>query len=219
MKDGYTDPMSETPRPARKAARVIVVLLILVALIGVVGAVVLSRLLFTPVATAGPEVVLEIAPGQGLRRVSGELNRLGLVISARALEIFGRWQGYDTRLQAGRYLVSPTMTPVEILRKIVEGDAVFEEVVVTIPEGWSAAEIEDYLDLTGLFTREQFQEAVVMQDRYRDFEFLADLKDDTILDGYLFPDTYRILADSTPETVIRRMLTTFGQRVTPEQRQ
>jgi UPF0755 protein len=108
------------------------------------------------------------------------------------------------------------MTPVDMLEMIVAGDAVFDELTVTIPEGWSLDDIESAFEEMGLFERERFQEAVVMGDAYRDYPLLAPLLDDTILDGYLFPDTYRIFPASTPETIVRRMLDNFHRRVTPE---
>lgn len=178
----------------------------------------LWRSLYTGVAERAPSQVFEIPPGSGLRRVTRELSAAGFIQNPRALELYGRMNRLDTRLQAGRYLISSAMPAVEILEKIVTGDAVFDELVVTIPEGESAHDIELRLEALGLFSREQFARAAVMRPEYRDFEFLQPLADDTILDGYLFPDTYRVFADSTPESIVRRMLENFGRRVTPEMR-
>jgi len=172
--------------------------------------------LTTPVSSlpTGNDVVLfEIQPGSGLRTVSRRLEAAGFVPWAPALELYGRSRGYASRLQAGKYLLEPGMTPVDVLTRIVEGDAVFDELTVTIPEGWSANDIELYFEAQGLFSKEAFQRAVVMQDVYRDLPLLADLEANTILDGYLFPDTYRIFPDSTPESVVRRMLENFQQKI------
>jgi UPF0755 protein len=161
------------------------------------------------------ERIFEIRPNQSLRTVSRRMVDEGLARSALAIELYGRVQGYAARLQAGRYLVSSRMPPVEILEKIITGDAVFDELTITIPEGWSANDIELYLEGLGLFAKEEFAQAVVMQPAYRDFPLLAPLEQDTILDGYLFPDTYRIFEDSTPQTIVRRMLDNFHRRMTP----
>jgi len=169
--------------------------------------------LFRPGAPESDEVVFEIRPGQGLRQVSRNLEAADLVPTGLVLEVYGRYRGYAGRLQAGSYRVSRAMPPAEILAKIVSGDAVVEELTVTIPEGWSLDDIERYFEELGLFSRERFQEAAVMRDIYEDFSFLADLERDTILDGYLFPDTYRIYPDSTPESIVRRMLDNFRRRV------
>ncbi|MDA3951979.1 MAG: endolytic transglycosylase MltG [Spirochaeta sp.] len=176
------------------------------------GAWLVFDMLTTPHSDVDTEKLFEIRPGDGLRAVTRRLETANLIPWAPALEGYARWRGYAGVLQAGRYLLSPAMTPVEMIATIVSGDAVFDELTITIPEGWSANDIELYLEAQGLFTKEQFQEAVVMGARYRDFPFLADLADDTILDGYLFPDTYRIFADSTPEGIVLRMLGRFAER-------
>jgi len=120
------------------------------------------------------------------------------------------------RIQAGRYSLDPSLTPRDFLDQFVSGDAIIDDLVVAIPEGWSLYDIELYFEELGLFPKERFQQAAVMQDQYRDFPLLDHLVDDTILDGYLFPDTYRIFPDSTPESIVERMLTAFHDRLSPD---
>jgi UPF0755 protein len=47
-----------------------------------------------------------------------------------------------------------------------------------------------------------------------DYPFVPDAL--TTLEGYLFPDTYRLPARATPADLVRRMLDNFGQRLKPE---
>ncbi len=212
--------------PMRRKITLVTGVVVLLGFLAIAGAATLffivQKHLYSPMAAPGPEdvpeVIFEIEPGQPLRVVSRELVSAGLARDARILEWYARYRGYQARLQAGRYQVSPALSPAEVLDRIVAGDAVFEEITVTIPEGWSLDEIGTYLQEVGLFPREEFLRAVVMQDLYRDFDFLAPLQDDTILDGYLFPETYRVFPESTPESLIRRMLTTFSQRVAEDLR-
>ena len=198
--------------------RVFAILLPLLIILGAVGAAggYLYQALYVPNATAEESSVFEIRPGQGLRSVAEELQAQAYISSSLAFELYARFQGWEERLQAGRYLISDRMSSVEILEKIVSGDAVFDEMIITIPEGWSLADIELYFETLGLFSKEEFAQAAVMQDAYDDFWFLAPLQDDTILDGYLFPDTYRIFSNSTPISIVRRMLTNFGNRLSPQ---
>lgn len=186
-----------------------------------VGLGTVQGVLFQPMSdtSEAASFVFEIRPNQSLRSVSRALVSAELARSAIILEAYGRSRELQTRLQAGRYLVAPTMAPAEILAKIASGDAVFDEIVITVPEGWSLNDIELHLEEMGLFSKERFAQAAVMQDGYRDFELVSALEDDTILDGYLFPDTYRIFEDSTPESIVRRMLQNFERRLTPEIRE
>jgi len=192
------------------------VLLILVILLGAAGGVLalaVQSWLFVPVGRQG---IFEITPGRSLRGVSREMVSAGYAGNAMALELYGRYNGFAGRLQAGRYLIEANQTPVQILSRIVSGDAVFDELTITIPEGWSVTDIEEYLERLGLFPLAEFQSAVVMQDAYREFSLLSDLDNDTILDGYLFPDTYRIFSNSTPQSIIRRMIANLESRIPPD---
>lgn len=206
----------------RRIALVAVVGLVVIAL-GTVGVHrVVQYHLYTPVwqgpAEDAPEFLLEIERGQGLRTVATLMVEAGLAHNARILEWYGRYHGFQTRLQAGRYQASPGRSPTEILRRIVAGDAVFEEITITIPEGWGVEDIERYLAEVGLFEPRDFRAAALMQEGYRGFEILSDLEDGTLLEGYLFPETYRVFPESTPVSLVRRMIGTLEQRVSRDLR-
>lgn len=199
----------------KRTARVVSFFLVVFLLGGIgAGTVVVARFFLTE--PAGYEGIFEIRPGETLRSVSRHMERLGIVGYAKLLELYGRYKGYSGRLQAGRYVIAPDQSPVRILSRIVSGDAVFNELTITIPEGWSVSDIERYFEDLGLFSVQEFQVAVTMQEEYRDFTALKDLQDDTILDGYLFPDTYRIFSDSTPRSIVRRMLANFENKLPPD---
>ena len=200
------------PDDMKRALPIVLVVVLLV----VAGSAALAwRSLTTPVlaSPASETIILEIRPGASLRQVSRDLEAQGLVAFAPLVEGYARLSGYAARLQAGRYALDRSMTPVEMVDTIVSGDAVFDELTLTIPEGWSLNDIENYFEAIGLFSKERFQEAAVMQDRYRGYPLLVDLPDDSILDGYLFPDTYRVFPDSTPESIVARMIDNFHRRI------
>ncbi len=208
--------MSETQRRGIRLALKIVILLAALVFAAAVGLTITGGiLLFQGTDPAAEEMVITIQDGATLRSVSRNLAAEGLARNAGVLEVYGRFAGLGARLQAGEYIVSGAMSPADILQKVAGGDAVFDEIEITIPEGWSLDDIEHHMEEQGLFSVAEFQTAAVMQDAYRDFSFLSHLEDNTILDGYLFPDTYRVFRDSTPISVVRRMLANFGRRVVP----
>jgi UPF0755 protein len=51
------------------------------------------------------------------------------------------------------------------------------------------------------------------------YDFLASLPANATLEGYLFPDTYRLPADADAAYLVNAMLANFGRRVTPTMRQ
>lgn len=102
-----------------------------------------------------------------------------------------------------------------------------EEKTVRILEGWTNKDIAEYLEESGLWPAEEFLSAVGTHQA----GFTPDAKPDLTvwrgkyewlpedidsLEGYLFPDTYRIYASSTPDELISRMLDNFDLKLNPE---
>jgi UPF0755 protein len=50
------------------------------------------------------------------------------------------------------------------------------------------------------------------------FDFLRVLPDNATLEGYLFPDTYRIFKDAAAEDIVVKMLANFDKKLAPETR-
>jgi UPF0755 protein len=91
-----------------------------------------------------------------------------------------------------------------------------EEIKVTILEGWNLDDIALYLESLGLFSQEEFIEASLKD---YDYGFLADKPEGHSLEGYLFPDTYRLFIDASAEDVIKKMLNNFDKRLSNDLRE
>jgi UPF0755 protein len=90
-----------------------------------------------------------------------------------------------TALQAGEYRFSGETTAAQVLDRIARGDVHTVEIV--IPEGYNLFEIAVAVDKAGLATEAEFLAAA------RDPSLIRDLAPRaTTLEGYLFPDTYRV---------------------------
>jgi len=129
------------------------------------------------------ELVFTVAPGEPLGAIARQLEREGLVRSARAVEWIARLRGLDGSLRAGEYALSAAWSPGAILSHLASGQTVSYPVV--LPEGFTAAQIGARLASAGLVEAQAFAEAV------RDPELIDSLgiQADS-LEGYLFPDTY-----------------------------
>ncbi|AFG38556.1 endolytic transglycosylase MltG [Spirochaeta africana] len=153
------------------------------------------------------DIIISIERGQGTRSITRMLQSEGVVRHARLTELYARVTGTDTGLQAGRYLIPAGMPAAEIMRKIHSGDAVFEHIRVTIPEGWMINEIDAHLAGLGIYADGDFIRAA--EDYARDpqrFPLLAYIPPQVSIEGYLFPQTYFILAETEPAELIDRML-------------
>jgi UPF0755 protein len=89
------------------------------------------------------------------------------------------------------------------------------EKVITIIEGWNLKQIDKYLNEQGLKLDKSLSDFSV-GDYKSDYSFLADAPAKGDLEGYLFPDTYRIFASTTADDIVRKMLSNFDSKVSPE---
>lgn len=173
---------------------------------------------------------IEISSGLGSRQIAEVLKKEGVIRSRWALVIYVSLKGKASQLKPGSYVFSPAAIP-EIVRDLVRGGT--NERVITVPEGWSVKDIAEYLRREGITKSDVFLRIVdspsqtefgskfdpnSVWDTDR-FDFLKDKPDNLGLDGYLFPDTYRIFKDARPEEIISKMLENFGKKLTPELRE
>lgn len=106
------------------------------------------------------------------------------------------------------------------------------EKTVKVLEGWDLRDIANSLESAELVSSEKFFSTLgEPQTDYRrvvgeeqpydfssEFSFLLDKPKYYGLEGYLFPDTYRVYASSTPIEIARRMLINFDKKLTPQMR-
>jgi UPF0755 protein len=86
-----------------------------------------------------------------------------------------------------------------------------EEVKITLIEGWTSQDIAAYLESKGLFSKKSFLDAQ-KQFSVTDYPLVGTKPKGSSLEGFLFPDTYQVLKDTTSETVLDKLLSTFEQR-------
>jgi UPF0755 protein len=166
------------------------------------GAAALALHWLSPVADAAPEVIFVVERGDPLAVVARKLEREGLVRNARAVEWTARLRGLAPKLQAGEYRVSAALPPLELLERFAQGHVATYEMV--LPEGLTAVEIGDRLAQAQLVDAEEFQAAV------RDASLAAELGIPTEgLEGYLFPETYRLPRGLSGREVARVMVEQF----------
>ena len=184
----------------------------LIALVLACGGFVTLSELRAPAATEGDPVEFVIEPGMTTSEIATNLRAEGLIRQPALFTLLSRSQGLDGKLQAGRYVLSPTMTMSQIMIALQKSQ-VDEDVQVTLREGLRLEEIAASLEAAGIVGSEVFLAVARDGERFRDQYFLlSQLPPDSSLEGYLFPDTYRFERNSDPEQVIRTMLDRFVEQ-------
>lgn len=163
------------------------------------------------------EVTFVVDYGDPVGVVGYKLERLGLVRDGELFRRVVQYHGTDGDIQAGVYLLRPSMTMEEIMRTLQHGR--LESAWITVPEGWRSEQIAALLEGQGIVLRDAFL-AAVWRGR-QDFSFLLDRPEGApmSLEGYLFPDTYQLPKETTPERVIDVMLQNWDRRIPQALRQ
>lgn len=183
-----------------------------------VSAAVLANEIYVPHTAYKGTGKIEIAPRIGSRKIGELLKKEGIIRSKWAFVVYVSASGNASRLKPGKYVFGKAAIPA-ITRDLVRG---ISERTITIPEGWTLREIDLYLAVEEIGSSDSFALLVsakgsqVFSER---FEFLAERPKNTGLEGYLFPDTYRVFQDTSRETIIAKMLENFDKKVTRDLRQ
>lgn len=156
-----------------------------------------------------------VSSGMTASQVATELQKEELIRSAGAFRQLCRINQADSKLLAGMYYLSPSMSAREILNTLLKGPEP-DVVRVTIPEGYNVAQIVGVLVENGLGSEENLYSAM-QKFQANDYSFLADVPaGKNRLEGFLFPDTYFLDKKATPEETISRFLQRFGDELTKE---
>jgi UPF0755 protein len=176
-----------------------------------------QRDISTPASGDATVVVFTINPGETAATIAPRLQREGLITDSQLFLWLVRYRGVDVQLEAGDYELRPNMTMDEIIDTLRHGR--LREVTVTIPEGKRAEEIAALMEGQGVADAEVFLALVASGDFA--YDFLHDRPEDapSSLEGFLFPETYRIPIDYDAGQLIDLMLATFAERFSPQMRQ
>ena len=157
----------------------------------------------TPYAGFKQDAFVDLPKGTGAHRMAAILQGAGVIrhswtfLIARALR-------HGATLQAGEYRFNRPASVLEIFDRIVRGDIFYYELVV--PEGKNMFDIAAAVERIGLFPAERFLEAA------RDPAPIRDLDPQALtLEGYLFPNTYRLSRTTTPEQLCLTMTGKFRE--------
>jgi UPF0755 protein len=154
-------------------------------------------------APFGPrtESFVEVAPGSSTPHIAQQLEEAGVIRSRYAFYLL-RWIKRGS-LRAGEYRFDHPASATEVYARLARGD-VFT-IAVTVPEGSSVFDIAARLEQAGFGPRQSFLNAAKEQ-----ATLVADLDPKaTSLEGYLFPDTYKLPRKASPQQICATMVRRF----------
>lgn len=169
----------------------------------------MARFASQPISTVQKHQTVHIRTGQDLGTTAVMLFDKGLITSVFKFKVLARYHGIERQLKAGEYVLSPHMSPNEIILSLVEGKVRLYR--LTVPEGYAIYQIGELVEKNLGGNREAFIKAAT------DASFARQMKiDGTTFEGYLFPDTYYFPKETSSRAVIKTMVNHFWTVFTPE---
>ncbi len=156
----------------------------------------------------GAPVRVIIPRGASFGQAADSLSHNGVIGSAKLFTLYGRVIGGDRNIKPGTYLLKHGTPWNSIIDALNGGHGLVN--TVTIPEGWTIAQITPALARTLKVPADSVTAAV------RDTALLARLDvPNPTLEGYLFPDTYAFPLGTTARQAVREMVYSFERRWKP----
>lgn len=196
--------------------RMLLVCFVLCIMAGIASAAVYvyyEKTLTTALDPTAEEQDFIIYPGQTVKGIANKLDNEQLISNALVFRAALKLQSKDTSIEAGEYRLSRAMTMQEIIDALQSG--YIAEDTITILEGWRIEDIAAYLSELGYVYSDEFIR--LAYEGYFDFDFLTSEQpygkpEDSSLEGYLFPDTYRLPQNADEEQIISIMLDNFAEK-------
>lgn len=168
-----------------------------------------------PVDTVSQEEIpFVVESGQSLTRVANNLEAAGLIRNHTVFKYYCDFAGMGQKIQAGSYVLQPSMTMTEIADLLTTGDGNPIVRNITLIPGWTIEDFADYLVSSGVLEDStEFLSLCRTGTAFSDYYYIADVLSTSnvnqrryVLEGYLSPNTYEVYMTATAEDIIRRLL-------------
>jgi len=164
------------------------------------------------------KILVKIEAGESVRQISDTLYKTNLIRSPFIFRQTARLSGLASKLKAGSFILSPSQSMPEIIRILADGKS--RTISVTVPEGYTVADIDRLLAGKGLGEPGDIIKCAFTCD-FGTFEFLPSKNCGagqggcgSRIEGYLFPETYFVNeAEYNPKFFLERQLGEFRKRI------
>ena len=155
--------------------------------------------MLVPAQTGNRKSEIEIPRGSTFRQAVDILHDQKLIRDKNIFLLAGRLTGADRKIRAGFYSIWSSMSPFDIFKIIRKGQII--EYEIKILEGDSLLEVSGQFEKNGIMKKEEFMKLA------HDPDFLDSYKiESKSIEGYIFPDTYRIPKGVSPKDALGSMI-------------
>ncbi|MBL8182968.1 MAG: endolytic transglycosylase MltG [Blastocatellia bacterium] len=156
---------------------------------------------------------IKIEKGTSPRETIAKLASEGIILSEFAANIYLRTFGDASKWQAGEFQFQSPISTAQVFKELEKGEE--RTIKLTIPEGFTrfdiAKRIVEKLPQTPPIDDKSI---VIMMD---DISMIRDIAPEAKnLEGYMYPTTYNVPRDATPQDVIKMMVEQFRKFWKPD---
>lgn len=156
---------------------------------------------------------ITVDSGDGSAAVAQKLYNKGIIKYPFIFRMQSKLGGYDGKYLPGNAVITDGMSYNDILKLMIS--TIRNDKKITIPEGFTIAQIKARLSEEGLINEAEFDKALNPDDY--DYRFLKNLPErKNKLEGYLFPSTYFISEEMSEHEIIDMMLREFDTQFKAE---
>jgi UPF0755 protein len=171
--------------------------------------------LTAPASADTTQVAFQVGSGESAESIAERLEERGFLADRRAFVLIAVDRGLADRLKTGDFILRKSMTPDQLVTALLNPPA-DPYVDIDLRTGLRLEQITAKLEtIEGLtMNPADFYEMAEhpTPELLADYPWL-DLPEGASLEGYLWPATFRVLPDTTPEELIRLMLDRFKKAV------
>lgn len=166
-----------------------------------------------PVSSSKQEVHVTILPGSSSSTIAKQLLGVHLIRSAQTFEWYVNTHNIRDKLQAGTYSFSESMSTGEIAEAIAKGEVATD--LLTILPGQRMDQVRGNFIDAGFGAAAT--DAAFKASNYRSsYPALADNPASASLEGFLFPDSYQLTADTAPSEIVAESLKQMQKHLTSD---
>ncbi|MCL2152565.1 MAG: endolytic transglycosylase MltG [Oscillospiraceae bacterium] len=151
-----------------------------------------------------------------IETVTDMLYEAGLVKYKMVFNIYATFSKAEEKIKPGSYVLNRNFDYRALVQGMTARAGVRVETTVTIPEGYTMAQIFTLLEDYGVCSANELWDTAANYDFNYSFLDKASLGDRHRLEGFLFPETHNFYIGSTPTQVLTTLLREFSRRFTEE---
>ena len=158
---------------------------------------------------------ITVTEADNIETVSQKMADAGLIRYPGLFQKFADITKKSDRIQAGIHELGSHLDYNAMINTMVYVSTPREEIEITIPEGYTCAQIFKLLQKKEVCTIEELEKYAATGE-LKEYWFLEGVKrgDKYCLEGYLAPDTYRFYTNDKPRNVLEKLLNAFDARFT-----